>query len=260
MKKWLILLLLLCVPLVGSADEFPFEPSDVRDGALLGAGIALEGAALVLHSRAEDPAGTIGDRREVNPLDRIATYQWSPDADTASGVLDYTLLGLPVLFYFDERVQSRPMFFALLYLESALLNDGLKNVVKELVERKRPFNYGHRAPMSARTTRGAELSFYSGHTAQAFNAAVFCGMVFQELYPESPWRWVVWSGGLATAATVGFLRVYAGKHYPTDVIAGAIAGSLTGWLVPFLAKKRDLPVTIVPGGAGEVWLTVIGKF
>lgn len=260
MKRFAFIALFLFWFAAFAADDFPFERDDRRDGLLLGSGIALEGLYYTLHYQFDAPAGRIGDRSSVNALDRIATYQWSPEASVTTDVLSYAMLGAPVLFYLDERVQDHAAFFFILYLESALLNDGIKNVMKEIVRRDRPFVYGDRAPLSARTDRDAELSFYSGHAAQAFNAAVFCGMVFQELFPDSPWRWVVWTGGLAAATTVGFLRVYAGKHYPTDVLAGALAGSLTGWLVPFLAKKRDLPVTVVPGGAGEVGVTVSVRF
>ncbi len=260
MKRFALITLLLFSFTAHAADDLPFESDPLRDGLILGSGIALEGLYYSLHFQFDIPGGAVGDRSRVNGLDRIATYGWSPKADSVSDVLNYAMLAAPVLFYFDDRVQDHPAYFLILYLESALLNDGLKNVVKELVRRDRPYTYNGRSPLSERHQRDAELSFYSGHTAQAFNAAVFCGMVFQELYPDSPWRWVVWTGGLAAATTVGFLRVYSGQHYPTDVLAGALAGSLTGWLIPFLAKKRDLPVTIVPGGAGEVGVTVSLKF
>lgn len=36
----------------------------------------------------------------------------------------------------------------------------------------------------------------------------------------------------AGAAAVSTLRVVAGKHFPTDVVAGAALGSGIGWLVP----------------------------
>jgi membrane-associated phospholipid phosphatase len=43
---------------------------------------------------------------------------------------------------------------------------------------------------------------------------------------------------LGTAAAVGGLRIAAGKHFPTDILAGAAVGSLVGYLVPRLHLRR----------------------
>ena len=40
-----------------------------------------------------------------------------------------------------------------------------------------------------------------------------------------------WAGGLAlgAAALMGLSRLYVGVHYPTDVLTGAVIGSLCAW-------------------------------
>jgi undecaprenyl-diphosphatase len=40
----------------------------------------------------------------------------------------------------------------------------------------------------------------------------------------------------ALATIVSLNRVYAGVHYPTDIVAGAIVGSLLGWLAVRLTR------------------------
>jgi undecaprenyl-diphosphatase len=60
-------------------------------------------------------------------------------------------------------------------------------------------------------------SFPSGHTQAA--ASVFTYLVC--LYPR---RWFFWGGGILL---VGLARVYLGVHFPSDVLAGALLGSLT---------------------------------
>ena len=42
---------------------------------------------------------------------------------------------------------------------------------------------------------------------------------------------LVYGLGIGLAAVTGSLRVDAGKHYPTDVIAGALVGSAIGLFV-----------------------------
>jgi membrane-associated phospholipid phosphatase len=67
-------------------------------------------------------------------------------------------------------------------------------------------------------------------------------------------RWAFVACG-AVAAGVGVLRVVAGKHYPTDVLAGAAAGALIGWAVPALHRARRMHLSVGPGG-----LALQGRF
>ena len=91
-------------------------------------------------------------------------------------------------------------------------------------------------------------SFYSGHTSSAFASMVFLAGVFERLYPDSDARGWVWGGCLAAATTTGYLRYAAGRHYPTDILAGAAVGAFVGYLVPALHEiEADSP----DGPAGE---------
>ena len=72
-------------------------------------------------------------------------------------------------------------------------------------------------------------------------------MVFTDVHGSSNWSHVVWGSTLTLATLTGIARVKAGVHYPTDVIAGAIAGSAIGYLVPRLHRK---------GGEGRLGVVV----
>lgn len=71
-------------------------------------------------------------------------------------------------------------------------------------------------------------SFPSGHTCAAFAAA---GIWWRGL----PRKW----GGVALvlAVLMGFSRLYVGVHFPSDVLTGALLGSLCAWAV-WTAQKR----------------------
>ena len=64
-------------------------------------------------------------------------------------------------------------------------------------------------------------SFPSGHTASAFSFAT-------AMTSDTPWLALPLFG---VASLVGYSRVHAGVHYPSDVIAGCVLGLSVGTLV-----------------------------
>jgi hypothetical protein len=63
-------------------------------------------------------------------------------------------------------------------------------------------------------------SFPSGHTLLAFATATSLALEYKKWYVTGPAY--LWAG------SVGFSRMYLGKHYPSDVLAGAAIGILSG--------------------------------
>ena len=90
-------------------------------------------------------------------------------------------------------------------------------------------------------------SFFSGHTSAAFTVAVFTGEWFSEVYPSSPYRGIVWAGSLSAAGFVGILRIAAGKHYPSDVIVGALVGTGISLSVIRLHRVKNERVSLIAG-------------
>jgi membrane-associated phospholipid phosphatase len=133
-----------------------------------------------------------------------------------------------------------------MYIESIVIESGLNGIVKSTVGRKRPYVYNPDIPVEKKTGTDAVRSFYSGHTSTAFNSAVFLSVVFSDYYPESVLRYIIWSGSLLLASATGYLRYRAGKHYLTDIIAGAAMGSLTGYMVPAIHRTKEWKWSILP--------------
>jgi membrane-associated phospholipid phosphatase len=139
--------------------------------------------------------------------------------------------GAPVRYYAED---------SLIIFESAMLAAVTNQLVKFSVGRERPFVH---ALMTEEEKAGTDhptdnnLSFYSGHTSLAFSLVTAAGTV-SELrgYKNS---WLIWAVGLPAAASVGLLRMSADKHYLTDVLVGAVAGSVFGVGVPLLLHGRQ---------------------
>lgn len=100
--------------------------------------------------------------------------------------------------------------------------------------RPRPHLYGTHSPEGERLSGTAALSFFSGHTAGTFAAAVSVFETLRRRHPGRGSNYVVLAVGLAGASFIGTARMLGGQHFPTDVLAGAIIGTSMGLLVPAL--------------------------
>lgn len=107
-------------------------------------------------------------------------------------------------------------------LGSLLINN---LILKNLVARIRPYEAveGLHRIIEAQ----GDLSFPSGHTGSSFAAAVV-------IYCMCPKRYGI--PALLLAGLIALSRLYAGVHYPTDVIAGAVTGTLIALLICRLYK------------------------
>jgi membrane-associated phospholipid phosphatase len=97
----------------------------------------------------------------------------------------------------------------------------LVEIIKALSDRDRPFHTLDKARVIGWREKGD--SFPSGHTTQVFFLMTLFIHYFQLGF-------VATAALYAVAALVGFTRIYVGAHYPRDVIAGVVLGSVWGLL------------------------------
>ncbi len=216
-----------------AAEESPFTFSWPRETVLLSTGVAAQimGSYRVNHM---EPAGPQDLRRsEIPYLERWVAGAYSPAADVASDVLAVAVGGSA--FFAATWHASRnetswmPVLEDFLILSEALAWSSAINLhVRAERIHPRPFVYGTKAPAAERAEPQAAGSFYSGHASEAFLGAVYLATVYPLRHPEFEHRGWLWAGSLTAATTAGALRVAAGKHFPSDVLAGAAMGSLVG--------------------------------
>ncbi len=195
---------------------------------------------------------------DVNRLDRIAVNQFSIASGHASDVLLYSSFLGPHLFLVSKKPRSHYGDIMTLYGEAILLNTGITMMTKSLFRRPRPYAFSEALTDEYKLSRAAKTSFISGHTSTVAVNSFFAAKVFSDFYPESKWKPVVWITAVALPAATGILRVTAGRHYPTDVIAGYAVGATIGILIPHFHKNKSssdkgVQVDIWGNGGRIVW-------
>lgn len=106
------------------------------------------------------------------------------------------------------------IFAATAFLGSSLLNVG----AKQFFQRDRPTLWESISPEDT-------FSFPSGHAMGSMTLVMTAILL---AWP-SRWRWPVLLLASAFALLVGYSRVYLGVHFPSDILAGWMAG--TAWVV-----------------------------
>jgi len=122
------------------------------------------------------------------------------------------------------------LFFGLAVLGSMTLN----LVAKFHFARIRPSLWLSLAPETT-------FSFPSGH---AMGSATLATALILLLWPTR-WRWLTLIGSSLFVVLVGLSRVYLGVHYPSDILAGWMAG--TAWVVSMhqlIAHRAPRPPAI----------------
>ncbi len=251
------ILLAFAAPCTASQVQgsFPYELDLWLDGGLTTGGVALFSGAIAVR-RGQEPL-TVGeiaqlDAADVNGFDRSATAQWSTTARDVSNALVLPLMAAPLGLAIVTPGSRQSWTVAAMYAEVLLLGNGLGELLNGVANRTRPFVYNRdpNIPVEEKLEVDARLSFPSGHTTNAFAAAVFLSSVYARLHPGSSARTWMWAGSLTLAAATGYMRYQAGKHFATDIISGALIGSLAGWGVPKLHEVDDVNLTIAPSGDG----------
>lgn len=230
--------------LAAENDAFPYELEGGQEAAVLGSTAVLFGLGFWADQGYEPltPEEIAAlDPASINWFDRSATRRYSPGAAKASDVMLYGTMAAPLALLVTDRGSLQPGTLGVMYLETYALQGGLTYLAKNLFSRTRPYVYNNDPdiPLALKLEKTSRRSFYSGHTSSAFASMVFLASVFERLYPESSARGWVWGGCLTAAATTGYLRYAAGRHYPTDILVGAAMGAFVGYLVPSLHELDE---------------------
>jgi membrane-associated phospholipid phosphatase len=226
-------MLCLIVTLVAA----PFETSWAADGGIAAA--ALAAGTLVSLVPVDEESRW---ESELLPFDESVKANMSMRAARLADGLVAVTVTAPLVAQasggFNEELGER----ALIYGETLAVTFALNNAAKHLVQRPRPYTYNPSDEARAHVReegKDSRLSFYSGHAATAFAAAVAGSYLYAAESDQVRSRAALWGVELALATATASFRVRAGKHFYSDVIAGAVLGAGAGWLIPRLHESGE---------------------
>jgi membrane-associated phospholipid phosphatase len=278
---YVVMLALLGVPVGASAaprrnDAQHFKVDPVADGTLIVAGFGfslLEELILSTGEIVPQPPATAADLLRI---DRIAVTQHiDPHARRNStiglvGAIGYALVD-PLVSWVRGGADAAAVD-VVMYAESLSLTWTITDITKIAVRRPRPSAYiaqamrptsGTAEQTGSALTTDSELSFFSGHASIVASVSATATYLAFVRAPRSIRAWATLSAGALLTAAVSFERVRAGAHFPTDVIAGSLAGACVGVLVPHLHRhEADAPsiwIGLKPGNQGGT-LGLTGRF
>ena len=212
------MLLLLLIPAGARAQTAP----DAEQMLWLGAGIGV--IATVLADPLIHDAWTGEPDDGLAPLARAANLVGRPQ-------LVVPVLGLT---YGIARLEhASEVSEAALHIGAGLGAAGVVNgLLKWGLGRHRPAEGGGAAEFRPLNAADQWQSFPSGHAVVAFALAV-------ALDEETSGQWPA-TIGYAVAATVGWSRLHAGRHWASDVVGGALVGAtMSRYTVRWLHGRAD---------------------
>jgi membrane-associated phospholipid phosphatase len=229
-----------------------FHPYHVNywvTGGILVVGIATTNIGLPWIANKSDvtPAELLAlNRNDINPIDRWALEQ-DPSNRSYYENLSNNVTGgaivFPILTMLDHNIRQDWLDVALMYAETQIIVNNIyiySPLGPAFQNRFRPVVYYDALGNNhVRTEGSTRNSFYSGHTASAASATFFAAKVFCDYHPELGWKKYLFYGAAAIPPLiVGYLRMKALTHFPSDILVGFGVGALCGILIPEIHRIK----------------------
>jgi undecaprenyl-diphosphatase len=243
-------------PTLAEGQHFKIDPIVDGVATVSGTGFVILLEAVISTGELRPQTVAPGSADKLLGIDRIAvTQKLDSSASMYSDIGRAIAIGYAVLDPILSGARDGWDAFLVdgfMFAESASITVAVTDMTKIAVRRPRPIDYLN----PASTSTDSELSFFSGHVsgiAAVGSTATY--LAFVRSGRRSPRPWLTLAGTAMLTSFVGYERVRAGAHFPTDVICGAMAGAAVGIIVPHLHRHENeappvwIGVTPAPSGA-----------
>ncbi len=228
----------------------------------LAIGVGGQAALLIAHTSAIKPlitdqefdaAQSPSSIASINGFDRWALNIGQPSRDytyIAVG-LQTALTALPLTLLFGERYRKNWDDIVLLLLEVNTFASDLFQFSPfgaYFQNRFRPVVYYAKDEATRNHERdgGNRNSLFSGHTTSAAASMFFMAKVYCDYNPQiEGWEKVgIYSLASIPVLAMGYLRLIALRHFPSDIVVGGFVGGLCGILVPEMHRIENKNVSL----------------
>jgi membrane-associated phospholipid phosphatase len=185
------------------------------------------------------------NKANIRGLDTLAFQKSLSKRRIHEKYSDYALLSsiaLPIFLMFDRRVRQDWFGLAFMYVETMTVTTNIYEwsfLGPNFQNRIRPLAYDDRLPYEERKSANNRNSFYSGHVASAAASSFFMAKVYSDYHPGlGKDKYLLFGAALIPPLIVGFFRMKALKHFPSDIIVGLGVGALCGLLIPEFHRSK----------------------
>lgn len=165
----------------------------------------------------------------ANPLGPRWFEEMMRDYTALGGYAILTPLTFSTAIYLWLRKRGRVALVVLIAVGGGIL---LSTIMKSYFDRPRPDLVPHGSYVLTK-------SFPSGHAMMAATTYLTLGAVIAETERKRALRIFFLGLGVLLAVLVGISRVYLGVHWPSDVLAGWVAGSVWALCCWMMARALD---------------------
>lgn len=168
----------------------------------------------------------------------------------SAGLIWWLLCSALVAFLFARLGWKRALVTIGACILTAVLCETAANLSKYGLERLRPCWDEDMLAAGLRVLegKGGRFGFFSAHSANAAGLAL-CSLLCLRSDSSYRYRGYAWFA-FGMVLLIGISRVFVGKHFLGDVLAGFSVGLLIGWLAGWLAR-RIMASRQLRDGAGE---------
>ena len=235
-----------------SASDSSFHPYHINywvTGSLIGVGLITNylGVTRVLGKEEVSLLELQAlNRGIINGIDSWALRQDVSNFGSFANYSDYTVavsVALPILLMFDKRISRDWSDVLLMYMETMSITPNIYEwspLGPTFQNRIRPAAYYDQLTYDQRKTGNNRNSFYSGHVATVAASTFFMVKVYSDYNPKiGDNKYLLYGAATIPPLILGYCRVKALKHFPSDVMVGIGVGALCGIIIPELHRLQD---------------------